>query len=115
MGMGYGLGELTSFLDESGRLSAFPAKHKKKLLALWYLVGKSEGGRQYSEPEINDLLDEWTLFHDPATLKRELYNKRLVDRTADCCSSCRCSAVTGPRSPADKMRDRMMPDKKQQI
>ena len=25
------------------------------------------------------------------------------------------SAVTGPRSPADRMRDRMMPDKKQQI
>ncbi len=115
MGMGYGLGELTPFLDESGRLSAFPAKHKKKLLALWYLAGKIEGGRQYSEPEINDLLDEWTLFHDPATLRRELYNKRLVDRTTDCCSSCRCSAVTGPRSPADRMRDRMMPDKKQQI
>lgn len=30
------------------------------------------------------LLDEWTLFHDPATLRRELYNKRLLDRTADC-------------------------------
>lgn len=77
-------GDLTPFLDEAGRLTAFPAKHRKKLAALWYLAGKLQAGRQYSEPEINALLDDWTLFHDPATLRRELYNKRLLDRTADC-------------------------------
>lgn len=63
---------------------SLPAKHKKELLELWYLAGKIEAGQEYSEPEINDLLDEWTLFHDPATLRRELYNKRLLDRTTDC-------------------------------
>ena len=78
------LRDLLPFLDESGRLISLPAKHKKKLLALWYLAGKVEAGREYSEPEVNDLLDEWTLFHDPATLRRELYNKRLLDRTTDC-------------------------------
>ena len=72
MNIDRGLAGLTPFLDENGRLSAFPAKHKKKLLALWYLAGKIESGRQYSEPEINDLLDEWTLFHDPTTLRREI-------------------------------------------
>ena len=76
--------DLLPFLDGNGRLISLPAKHKKKLLALWYLAGKIEAGRAYSEPEINDLLDEWTLFHDPATLRRELYNKRLLNRTADC-------------------------------
>lgn len=76
--------DLLPFLDKNGRLISLPAKHKKKLLALWYLSGKVEAGREYSEPEINDLLDEWTLFHDPATLRRELYNKRLLDRTTDC-------------------------------
>ena len=78
------LSELTPFWDSDGRLTAFPAKHKKKLLALWYLAGKLEAGRQYTETEINDLLDEWTLFHDPATLRRELYNKMLLNRTEDC-------------------------------
>ncbi len=68
---------------EDGCLTAFPAKHKKKLAALWYLAGKLEADRQYTEQEINDLLDEWTLFHDPATLRRELYNKQLLDRTAE--------------------------------
>ncbi len=82
--MKYDLSDLMPFMDQEGRLTALPAKHKKKLMALWYLAGKIEAGRQYTEPEINDLLDEWTRFRDPATLRRELYNKRLLDRSADC-------------------------------
>lgn len=82
--MEYFLSELTPFLDENGRLISFPAKYKKKLIALWYLAGKIETNRQYTEPEINTLFNEWTLFRDPATLRRELYNKRLLNRTTDC-------------------------------
>ena len=78
------LSEIRPFLDINGRLTAIPAKYKKKLIALWYLAGKFEAGRQYSEAEINELLDEWTLFHDPATLRRELYDKKLLNRTKDC-------------------------------
>ena len=77
------LSALSPFFDPDGRLLSFPAKHKKKLLALWYLAGKLEAGRQYAEAELNALLDAWTCFHDPATLRRELYNKRLLNRTAD--------------------------------
>lgn len=80
----YFLSDLAPFLDSAGRLISFPAKHKKKLIALWYLAGKIEADRQYTESEINMLLDEWTLFHDPATLRRELYNKRLLNRATDC-------------------------------
>lgn len=77
------LSALPPFFDPDGRLLALPAKHKKKLLALWYLAGKLEAGRQYAEAELNALLDAWTCFHDPATLRRELYNKRLLNRTAE--------------------------------
>ena len=77
------LSQLMPFCDVNGRLTALPAKHKKKLMALWYLAGKLEAGQQYTQQEINDLLDEWTLFHDAATLRRELFNKRLLHRTAD--------------------------------
>ena len=76
--------DLMPFLDKDGRLISFPSKHKKKLSALWYLAGKIEADRQYTESEINTLLDEWTLFHDPATLRRELYNRQLLNRTKDC-------------------------------
>ena len=77
------LSDLSPFFDRDRRLLSLPARHKKKLLALWYLAGKLEAGRQYAEAELNGLLDAWTCFHDPATLRRELYNKRLLDRTAD--------------------------------
>lgn len=77
------LSQLMPFCDVNGRLTALPAKHKKKLMALWYLAGKLEAGQQYTQQEINDLLDEWTLFRDAATLRRELFNKCLLHRTAD--------------------------------
>ena len=75
--------ELSSFLDGEGRLKQLPAKYKKKLTALYYLAGRLEAGRQFTEFEINCLLDDLTLFHDPATLRRELFNKRLLNRTDD--------------------------------
>ncbi len=56
------LSDLSPFLDQNARLLAFPAKHKKKLLALWYLAGKVEAGRQYTEAELNELLNAWTRF-----------------------------------------------------
>ena len=76
--------ELRPFLDEPLRLTAFPARRRKKLLALAYLAGRLEAGRVYSEAELGDLLDTWHTFHDPATLRRELYNKHLLSRTEDC-------------------------------
>ena len=75
------LGELLPFLNEAGRLTALPAKHRKKLLALWYLAGKLPAGETWTESQLGGLLDGWTTFHDPATLRRELYNKRLLERT----------------------------------
>lgn len=87
------LSELRPFLDEQGRLTAIPAKHRKKLLALWYLAGKINAGRQYTEPEINDLLDEWALPRDHASLRRELYNRRLLNRTADCSRYWRAESI----------------------
>ena len=77
------LPELAPFLDGEGRLLFFPAKWRKKRIALWYLAGKMEADRQYTEAEINALLDEWTRFHDPVALRRALYDRRLLNRTAD--------------------------------
>lgn len=75
--------ELRNFLDERGRLMLFPSKHRLKKLACAYLAGKLEAGKSYTEREINDLLDEWTTFHDPATLRREMYDAMLLEREKD--------------------------------
>lgn len=76
--------ELQAFLNADMRLKAIPAKSRKKLTALHYLAEKFEADRQYTESEVNDILDDWTEFHDPATLRRELFNKCLLNRTPDC-------------------------------
>ena len=75
--------ELQPFLDDEGRLTALPAKRGKKLKAVAYLAGKFEQGRGYTEKEVNALLNEWHTFHDPATLRRELYNNYFLNRKPD--------------------------------
>lgn len=71
------------FINEAGKLTAFPAKRKKKLLALFYLAGKFQSDTVYTEKEVNALLGEWHTFSDPATLRRELYDYRFLDRSRD--------------------------------
>ena len=74
---------LRHFLDERGRLKQLPAKRAMKLLACAYLQGKLEKGRRYTERELGDTLEEWTLFHDPATLRREMFDAHVLERKRD--------------------------------
>ena len=75
--------ELRPFLNEQGQLISLPAKNKKKLLAIWYLAERIPARRTFTEAEINDAIDDRTTFRDHATLRRELYNHHLLDRTSD--------------------------------
>lgn len=43
------LHEISQFLDSDGRLTALPSKHKKKLIALWYLAEKVQPNVVYTE------------------------------------------------------------------
>lgn len=74
---------LRNFLDGSGKLTAFPAKRKMKLYALLYLSQKIPADTDFTEREINDILLDWHTFADSATLRRELYDYRFLDRRRD--------------------------------
>jgi len=74
---------LRNFLNADGKLTAFPAKRKMKLYALLYLVQKIPADTDFTEREINDILLDWHAFADPATLRRELYDYRFLDRSRD--------------------------------
>ena len=74
---------LRNYLDGSGKLTAFPAKRKMKLYALLYLAQKIPADTDFTEREINDILLDWHTFADPATLRRELYDYRFLDRSRD--------------------------------
>lgn len=71
---------LNNFLDTDGRLTKFPSKRPMQAEALRYLACKFEPDKEYSEREVNELLLGWHTFGDSATLRRELYDGRYLDR-----------------------------------
>jgi hypothetical protein len=72
--------ELKNHLDNEGCLIRWPSKRELQLFALDYLATKLESGRVYSEKEINTLLNSWHTFGDSALLRRELYERGLLNR-----------------------------------
>ena len=74
---------LRNFLNESGKLTAFPAKRKMKLYALLYLAQKIPADTDFTERKLGDILLDWHTFVDPATLRRELYDYHFLDRSRD--------------------------------
>jgi hypothetical protein len=79
------MSELDNYLDEEGRLKEWPGRQKKQAHreARDYLASKIPSGREFTEAEINAILNEWHLFGDPALLRRELLDARWLKRTRD--------------------------------
>jgi predicted transcriptional regulator len=74
---------LRRFLDAQGRVTTWPARRQDQELVLDYLVAKLASDRQYAEREVNAILLQWHTYGDPATLRRDLYDSRRLDRTPD--------------------------------
>lgn len=74
---------LRNFLDGEGRLKSWPAKKKTRLIAIAYLATKFQTGVEYTEKEINSILNDFHLFEDHALLRRALYEVGHLDRTID--------------------------------
>ncbi|NOS67350.1 MAG: DUF2087 domain-containing protein [Candidatus Peribacteraceae bacterium] len=75
--------DLTHFFNEAGQITAWPSKAKKQLSVLRFLAGKFEAAKDYDEPQVNELLNRWHTFEDPALLRRELYMKHFLNRVPD--------------------------------
>ena len=60
---------LKHFLDEEGRLIAYPSKHKKKICALFFFSEKFTKGNVYSEKEVNEILTSSHTFQDPCLIR----------------------------------------------
>lgn len=75
---------LENFLDEDGKLTKYPSKHKYKNLSLLYLASKFEPNTRYTEKQVNETLKLWHTFDDWAMLRRDMYDKRFLGREKDC-------------------------------
>lgn len=74
---------LRRFLDAQSRLTVWPAKRDDRELVLRYLASKFETERVYTEREVNEIINRWHAYRDHATLRRELYDNHLLNRTSD--------------------------------
>lgn len=80
-----GLGEdafarkvMSTFVDDTGRITAFPAQEKKFIVLLQYVLKPFKPGRRYSEKEVNEILK--TFSEDTASLRRGLIEFKLMQR-----------------------------------
>jgi len=75
--------ELRGFVDEKGLFKSWPAKHSKQILLINTLGELFEVGRSYTALEVNDILNAAHTFNDPALLRRELINMKILQRSPD--------------------------------
>lgn len=76
--------KLKHYLDDQGRLKQWPSKRNKgqlRKVALDYLATKFEPDTYYDERQVNAILNQHHTFGDPALLRRELFDRGLMDRT----------------------------------
>ncbi len=76
---------LKGYQDSDGKFNRLPGKKQKKKLdeMLTVLASKFELEKEYTEIEVNEILNLYHSFNDPATLRRLLYGTKVLDRTLD--------------------------------
>jgi hypothetical protein len=75
---------LARFFDARGRLAQWPGKQSQRVPCLWVLWSRITARQVLTEQQLNQLLKANHQFGDPALLRRELYDNRMVSRTPDC-------------------------------
>ena len=76
---------LKGYIDEAGKFDRLPGKRQKKRLdtMIDFLASKFEIGKKYTEVEVNEILNQYHSFNDPATLRRLLFGSGKLNRTVD--------------------------------
>ena len=70
---------LTDYTDQDGSLKMIPTKSKKIIAVLDYLILSFEKGIEYSEVQVNEILDRY--YPDPTTLRRYLIDYGYLGRS----------------------------------
>ena len=78
------LRRLLACFDTQGRLTRWPNKFAAQQIAIWALWSRLPAQRELTEKQVNGYLDASHTFGDPATLRRELVEAKLLWRTVDC-------------------------------
>lgn len=76
---------LKGYVAEDGKFDQLPGKRQKikQDLMMQYLARQFELDKEYTEMEVNVILNKHHNFNDPATLRRLMFGKGLINRTLD--------------------------------
>ena len=72
--------DVSRFLDNEGKVKAWPSKQSDKDIVVEYLAGKFAKDKSYHEREVNEILKSWHTFSDWPLLRRELYERTYMSR-----------------------------------
>lgn len=75
--------KLERYIDKNGIINVWPKKHEAKEAVLQYLSTKFEVGRDYTEKEVNSIIDNYHSFNDYFLLRRGLIDYKMLKRTRD--------------------------------
>jgi hypothetical protein len=70
--------------DTAGHLMRWPSQFAVQQQALWALWVRFPAKREMTETQVNETLNSYHRFGDPATLRRELVEAKFLSRTLDC-------------------------------
>ncbi|MBN2795040.1 MAG: DUF2087 domain-containing protein [Clostridia bacterium] len=73
--------EVKNFLNAEGQIKNWPSKQLKKMEVVRYLSTKFEKDRNYSEQEVNAIIESWHTFNDYFILRRSLIEMGYMNRT----------------------------------
>lgn len=78
------LAQVSGFVNSDGKITALPKKLKKRIYLLFYYASKFEQNKKYTEKEINEIINAQNDFVDPATIRRELFDFKFLNRDKFC-------------------------------
>ena len=75
--------KIDNFLDGEGKIKQIPSKQAMKDLLYRYLAEKFAYDIEYTEKEVNGIIDKWHTFNDYFILRRELIDGAWLMRLPD--------------------------------
>jgi hypothetical protein len=73
---------LHRFVDRDGLVTLWPRRERDREAVLDYLVNKLQRNHLYNEAEVNEVLNQWHNFQDPANMRRQLVDYGYLGRTS---------------------------------
>ena len=72
-----------NIINEFDQITRWPKKPSEKEAVVKFLSKKFSSNKQYSEKEVNEILDNHHLFNDTPLLRRELISRKYLIRKDD--------------------------------